>query len=63
MVRSYVREVLTGPNVANITKVHLLCKTQLIGLYEKCSFVLLGKSEVVHGADPWYEMEWRDGAA
>ena len=33
----------------------------LIGFYKSGGFELVGKSAVVHGADPWYEM--RDDVA
>jgi len=35
----------------------LLCKEHLVCLYEGAGFTLVGKSDVVHGADPWMEMQ------
>jgi len=34
----------------------LIAKKHLVPLYEKSGFDLVGPSEVVHGADPWYEL-------
>lgn len=34
----------------------LITHEELRTLYEKAGFVWLGKSAVVHGAKPWYEM-------
>ncbi len=34
----------------------LLCKSNLIHFYERCGFVLVGASGVVHGAEQWFEM-------
>ncbi|KAL4236023.1 hypothetical protein ACF0H5_004410 [Mactra antiquata] len=41
----------------NVTKILLICKSDLIPLYTRAGFVLNGKSDVVHGKDTWYELE------
>ncbi|GLC71902.1 hypothetical protein PLESTF_001179100 [Pleodorina starrii] len=54
LLRAYVLYVqATTPN---LRAVRLICKQDLIGLYEKAGFRLLGPSDVVHGRDPWFEM-------
>lgn len=35
----------------------LICKEPLVPLYEKGGFRVVGPSDVVHGADPWIEMD------
>jgi hypothetical protein len=35
----------------------LISKNDLLPLYTDAGFTLKGLSEVVHGADPWYECE------
>jgi ribosomal protein S18 acetylase RimI-like enzyme len=35
----------------------LICKEHLKGFYGSNGFQLVGLSEVVHGADPWWEMK------
>lgn len=45
--QAYIQYVQAStPQLASI---HLLCKQQLVGLYEKAGFSLLGPSPVVHG--------------
>ncbi|CAM9143307.1 unnamed protein product [Phaeothamnion confervicola] len=54
MLKSYVESVALGqPNCAEI---RLICKAPLLGLYARCGFSIVGQSDVVHGADPWFEM-------
>ena len=43
-------------NTPEVEQVLLLCKKNLIGFYEGAGFRMVGPSEVVHGADQWYEM-------
>lgn len=40
-------------------EIFLICQTELIGLYKKFGFVLLGKSDSDHGGLSWYEMSLR----
>lgn len=54
MLRAYTGYVAaTSPQVAGV---RLICKQDLIRLYEGAGFRLLGPSDVVHGKDPWYDM-------
>eukprot|EP01130_Rhizamoeba_saxonica_P003709 TRINITY_DN1543_c0_g1_i3.p1 TRINITY_DN1543_c0_g1~~TRINITY_DN1543_c0_g1_i3.p1 ORF type:complete len:162 (+),score=32.91 TRINITY_DN1543_c0_g1_i3:25-510(+) len=39
-----------------INLVLLLCKGHLINFYKQAGFVLVGESNVDHGADQWFEM-------
>lgn len=41
---------------ANYSRVLLISHDNLRGFYEKARFKWLGKSNVVHGSKPWYEM-------
>jgi len=40
----------------SIERVLLICHEDLLSLYEKAGFELVGKSSVVHGAREWFEM-------
>lgn len=53
-LRTYMQWVVS--NTPAVEKVLLLCKKELIGFYEGAGFRMVGPSEVVHGADQWYEM-------
>ena len=35
----------------------LICKQDLIGLFQSAGFELLGPSEIVHGKREWYEVK------
>jgi ribosomal protein S18 acetylase RimI-like enzyme len=37
-------------------EIFLICQTELIGLYEKFDFVLMGKSNSDHGGLSWHDM-------
>ena len=37
-------------------EIYLICQTELIGLYEKFGYVLLGESNSDHGGLSWHEM-------
>ncbi|CAG9462439.1 unnamed protein product [Pedinophyceae sp. YPF-701] len=39
-----------------VRHLRLICKEDLIGLYEGAGFRVIGPSPVVHGQDPWTEM-------
>ncbi|KXS10445.1 acyl-CoA N-acyltransferase [Gonapodya prolifera JEL478] len=41
---------------SKIKRISLIAKQNLVPLYEKAGFILHGKSDVVHGQDPWYEL-------
>lgn len=53
LVRALLARARALPGV---TRVLLICKQPLIGLYGRAGFRLVGPSAVVHGADPWFEM-------
>ena len=53
MLSEYMQEAAT---LQHPTRVLLICKEQLVGLYERAGFENLGPSDVVHGADPWLLM-------
>ena len=53
MLRHYVEEVQGKEQVRAIA---LICKEYLVDFYKQCGFVMVGPSDVEHGADPWYEM-------
>ncbi|KAI8149319.1 acyl-CoA N-acyltransferase [Fennellomyces sp. T-0311] len=36
-------------------RIALISRSSLIGLYESVGFKYIGKSDVVHGPDPWYD--------
>jgi ribosomal protein S18 acetylase RimI-like enzyme len=40
-------------------EIFLICQTELIGLYEKFGFILMGKSDSDHGGLSWHEMSLR----
>ena len=48
------------PNVNSVMNtlksIRLVCKKHLIDFYSNCGFKLIGKSDLVHGKDPWYAM-------
>ncbi|KAG2485669.1 hypothetical protein HYH03_015641 [Edaphochlamys debaryana] len=54
MLRAYVPFVRT--TAPHLRTIRLICKKDLIPLYEKAGFSLVGPSDVVHGQDPWYEL-------
>ncbi|KAI7860395.1 acyl-CoA N-acyltransferase [Circinella umbellata] len=37
-------------------RIALIARENLVGLYESVGFKYLGKSQVVHGPDPWFDM-------
>lgn len=39
-----------------VESVRLICKEDLVNLYEVAGFYTVGPSKVVHGQDPWLEM-------
>jgi ribosomal protein S18 acetylase RimI-like enzyme len=54
LVRAVVARARELPGVERVL---LICKEPLIGLYEAGGFRLVGPSDVVVGADPWFAME------
>jgi hypothetical protein len=52
--KSHTRHLVhTTGGCPHLTSIRLLCKDNLIKLYEKAGFSLVGPSDVVHGADLW----------
>jgi len=41
----------------DVQRILLICHEELIGLYEKAGYTLVGKSDVVHGPREWWEMK------
>ena len=42
-----------------VTRVRLISKENLLPLYSGADFTNLGPSSIVHGKDPWIEMEYK----
>lgn len=60
MLREYLRAVAALPPGARPEACALIAKAGLVSLYAKAGFQLLGLSSVVHGADPWFELQVPD---
>ena len=55
MVKAYLTYIKqTCPQVESV---QLICKQDLIQLYESTGFRLLGASHVTHGKDQWFDMQ------
>mmetsp|Transcript_29421 Transcript_29421/g.53992 ORF Transcript_29421/g.53992 Transcript_29421/m.53992 type:complete len:163 (+) Transcript_29421:88-576(+) len=48
--------VFLKQNAPHISRICLICKTNMVSLYSKAGFQMIGPSDVVHGQDPWFEM-------
>mmetsp|Transcript_2552 Transcript_2552/g.5685 ORF Transcript_2552/g.5685 Transcript_2552/m.5685 type:complete len:184 (-) Transcript_2552:144-695(-) len=56
MLKAYIAYVQgTTPDLAEI---RLISKEQLVKLYQGVGFKLIGPSDVVHGADKWFELAY-----
>ncbi|KAH3867429.1 hypothetical protein DPMN_030556 [Dreissena polymorpha] len=55
MLRSFVERVRREQR--DVARVLFICKSNLIPLYTRARFVLNGRSDVVHGKDPWYKFQ------
>ncbi|GAA6016120.1 hypothetical protein JCM11491_000674 [Sporobolomyces phaffii] len=53
LLEEYVNRVKSFDEVRGI---RLIAKEGLVGMYERGGFTLKGKSQVVHGKDPWFEL-------
>jgi GNAT superfamily N-acetyltransferase len=53
LLREYIRRVREANEVRGI---RLIAKEGLVGMYERSGFTSKGKSQVVHGQDPWFEL-------
>lgn len=56
LLKDYLKHVIPSLNPP-AKKVLLISKEKLLPLYKQAGFTVNGLSEVVHGADPWYECE------
>ncbi|KAL6075731.1 Arylalkylamine N-acetyltransferase [Balamuthia mandrillaris] len=54
MLRAYMDHI--AEQHPEITLVLLITHQYLVSFYQSCGFRLVGKSSVVHGPDPWFEM-------
>lgn len=54
MLKDYVHMLKGNKNVDTVL---LLCKAEKITFYRRCGFHVVMLSDVVHGADPWFEMK------
>ncbi|KAJ1422618.1 hypothetical protein B484DRAFT_332161 [Ochromonadaceae sp. CCMP2298] len=54
MLKRYVQQIKENRRVDGIL---LLCKANLLSFYVGCGFSLVGLSHVVHGQNPWFEMQ------
>lgn len=60
LMRSYLSRLESGLEHMGRPKVRgvrLIAHEELVPLYQKAGFELVGLSEVSHGARPWYEMK------
>lgn len=55
MLKAYLQYVQQTCPQAECAR--LICKKNLIALYKSTGFTVNGLSPVVHGQDPWYDME------
>jgi len=54
MLKRYIKFMdKLHPFISTLT---LICKHELISLYAGAGFSYIGKSDVVHGKDQWFEM-------
>ena len=56
MLKDYIDQMIQSR--PQVQKMALLCKENLIGLYQSAGFVLQGASDVEHGQDTWYDMTY-----
>ncbi|KAF9930994.1 hypothetical protein FBU30_010999 [Linnemannia zychae] len=63
MLREYLQHLQrlntnsnAGASPTRLKKVLLIAHEHTLGLYESVGFVMVGKSSVEHGPDPWFEM-------
>jgi GNAT superfamily N-acetyltransferase len=48
--------LVSNSNQNRYNKIALLAHQELISLYQKAGYTLIGQSNVVHGPDPWFEL-------
>lgn len=54
MLKAYLQYV--QQSCPQACSVQLICKKNLISLYETAGFTLTGASSIVHGQDQWYDL-------
>lgn len=54
LLKHFVEQVKLS---AKVKGCRLITHEELVGLYEKCGFEMVGESAVVHGERKWYEMK------
>nr|CAG8548990.1 4236_t:CDS:2 [Entrophospora candida] len=62
LLKEYIERILLLNNNDDVKKLHekicLIAHKELIPLYEKVGFKLIGESEVVHGNEKWFDLEY-----
>lgn len=53
LLQEYIKRVQAEGDLGGI---RLIAKEGLVGMYERSGFKSRGKSQVVHGKDPWFEL-------
>ncbi|GAA5942111.1 polyamine acetyltransferase [Sporobolomyces koalae] len=56
MLNDYVATFAQPTRAHPLQGIRLIAKENLVAMYEHAGFVSRGKSKVVHGQDPWYEL-------
>ncbi|BGP19617.1 hypothetical protein JCM10213_008319 [Rhodosporidiobolus nylandii] len=56
LLKEYLRRLREMSRDGNVKGARLIAHEELIPLYQRAGFELLGKSEVVHGPREWFEM-------
>ena len=55
MLLEFVRAIRRENSSGAVKAIILIAKADLVPFYTSCGFALQGKSDVVHGADEWFE--------
>ncbi|KAA1477795.1 acyl-CoA N-acyltransferase [Dentipellis sp. KUC8613] len=60
LLKEYLRrlDAANAPGAVRYARALLIVHEELTPLYERIGFELVGRSEVIHGSRPWYEMRW-----
>lgn len=56
LLREYLKRLEAGDPL--LQKILLICHDDMVPLYEKAGFTIVGKSSVVHGPREWLEMKY-----
>ncbi|KAH3732766.1 Polyamine N-acetyltransferase 1 [Pelomyxa schiedti] len=56
MLSQYLHHIASAGSCSHVNRVCLLCKPNLIGLYSRAGFGLMGPSPVQHGKEQWMLM-------